>query len=86
MKFSRSALTVAVLVAAAFSASAQNIAIVNGKAVPKARVDTLQQRPLRGVAQPPRLILSQPGQRDRGQPVIDIKPAAPPKPASPTPP
>ena len=44
MKFSRSALTVAVLVAAAFSASAQNIAIVNGKAVPTARLDVLAQQ------------------------------------------
>ena len=44
MKFSRSAVTMAVLVAAAFSASAQNIAIVNGKAVPTARLDVLAQQ------------------------------------------
>ncbi|MDO8889568.1 MAG: peptidylprolyl isomerase [Hydrogenophaga sp.] len=44
MKFSRSALTMAVLVAAAFSATAQNIAIVNGKAVPTARLDVLAQQ------------------------------------------
>lgn len=44
MKFSRSVLTVAVLAAAAFSASAQNIAIVNGKAVPSARLDVLAQQ------------------------------------------
>jgi len=44
MKFSRSALTVAVLVAASFGACAQNIAIVNGKAVPTARLDVLAQQ------------------------------------------
>ena len=41
MKFSLSALTAAVLLAAAPWAAAQNVAIVNGKAVPTARVEVL---------------------------------------------
>jgi peptidyl-prolyl cis-trans isomerase C len=44
MKFSLSALTAAALIAAAPWAAAQNIAIVNGKAVPTARVETLAQQ------------------------------------------
>lgn len=41
MKFSLSALTAAVLIAASPWAAAQNVAIVNGKAVPTARVEAL---------------------------------------------
>ncbi len=41
MKFSLSALTAAVLIAASPWAAAQNVAIVNGKAVPSARVEAL---------------------------------------------
>jgi len=41
MKISLSALTVAVLIAASPWAAAQNVAIVNGKAVPTARIDAL---------------------------------------------
>ena len=41
MKFSLSALTAAVLIVSAPWAAAQNVAIVNGKAVPTARVDAL---------------------------------------------
>lgn len=44
MKISLSALTVAVLIAASPWAAAQNVAIVNGKAVPTARVDALAQQ------------------------------------------
>lgn len=44
MKLSMSALTVAVLIAASPWAAAQNVAIVNGKAVPTARVDALAQQ------------------------------------------
>lgn len=44
MKFSLSALTAAALIAAAPWAAAQNIAIVNGKAVPTARVEALAQQ------------------------------------------
>ncbi|MDZ4131408.1 MAG: peptidylprolyl isomerase [Hydrogenophaga sp.] len=44
MKFSLSALTAAALIAAAPWAAAQNVAIVNGKAVPTARVEALAQQ------------------------------------------
>jgi peptidyl-prolyl cis-trans isomerase C len=44
MKFSLSALTTAALMAAAPLAMAQNIAIVNGKAVPSSRVAVLEQQ------------------------------------------
>jgi peptidyl-prolyl cis-trans isomerase C len=44
MKFSLSALTAAVLIAAAPLAMAQNIAIVNGKPVPSTRVAALEQQ------------------------------------------
>ncbi|MBA4264792.1 MAG: peptidylprolyl isomerase [Comamonadaceae bacterium] len=44
MKISMSALTLAVLIAASPWAAAQNVAIVNGKAVPTARVDALAQQ------------------------------------------
>ncbi|MDO8904603.1 peptidylprolyl isomerase [Hydrogenophaga sp.] len=44
MKISMSALTVAVIIAASPWAAAQNVAIVNGKAVPTARVDALAQQ------------------------------------------
>jgi len=44
MKISMSALTVAVLIAASPWAAAQNVAIVNGKAVPTARIDALAQQ------------------------------------------
>jgi len=44
MKFSLQALTAAALIAAAPWAVAQNVAIVNGKAVPTARVDVLAQQ------------------------------------------
>ncbi len=44
MKISMSALTVAVLIAASPFAGAQNVAIVNGKAVPTARLDALAQQ------------------------------------------
>jgi peptidyl-prolyl cis-trans isomerase C len=44
MKFSLSALTVVALMATAPWAAAQNLAIVNGKAVPTARVDALAQQ------------------------------------------
>ena len=44
MKFSLSGLTAAVLIAAAPLAMAQNIAIVNGKAVPSSRVAVLEQQ------------------------------------------
>ncbi len=39
-----SLVTAAVLSTAALSASAQNIAVVNGKAVPKARAEALKQQ------------------------------------------
>ena len=42
MKFSLSALTAAVLITTATLASAQNVAIVNGKAVPSARLAVLE--------------------------------------------
>ena len=44
MKFSLSALTAAALIAAAPLAMAQNVAIVNGKAVPSSRVTALEQQ------------------------------------------
>jgi peptidyl-prolyl cis-trans isomerase C len=44
MKFSLTALTAAALIAAAPWAAAQNVAIVNGKAVPTARVEALAQQ------------------------------------------
>lgn len=44
MKFSLKALTAAALIAAAPWAAAQNVAIVNGKAVPTARVEALAQQ------------------------------------------
>ncbi len=44
MKFSLSALTAAALIVAAPWAAAQNVAIVNGKAVPTARVEALAQQ------------------------------------------
>ena len=44
MKISMSALTMAVIIAASPWAAAQNVAIVNGKAVPSARVDALAQQ------------------------------------------
>lgn len=44
MKFSLKALTATVLIAAAPWAAAQNVAIVNGKAVPTARVEALAQQ------------------------------------------
>ena len=44
MKFSLQALAAAALIAAAPWAAAQNVAIVNGKAVPTARVDVLAQQ------------------------------------------
>jgi len=44
MKFSLTALTAAALLAAAPWAAAQNVAIVNGKAVPTARVEALAQQ------------------------------------------
>ena len=44
MKFSLTALTAAALIAAAPWAAAQNVAIVNGKAVPSARVEALAQQ------------------------------------------
>ena len=44
MKFSLSALTAATLIAAAPLAFAQNVAIVNGKAVPSSRVTVLEQQ------------------------------------------
>src|SRR5687768_16581665 len=52
MKFTSSALRVALLSASIalmspLAAQAQNVAIVNGKAVPKTRVDTLMQQALR---------------------------------------
>jgi peptidyl-prolyl cis-trans isomerase C len=53
MKLTSSALRAALLTASIallspLAAQAQNVAIVNGKAVPKARVDTLMQQALRG--------------------------------------
>jgi peptidyl-prolyl cis-trans isomerase C len=44
MKFSLTALTAAVLITTASVASAQNVAIVNGKAVPTARMTVLEQQ------------------------------------------
>jgi peptidyl-prolyl cis-trans isomerase C len=44
MKFSLTALTAAVLITTASVASAQNVAIVNGKAVPTARMAVLEQQ------------------------------------------
>jgi peptidyl-prolyl cis-trans isomerase C len=44
MKFSMTALTAAALIATAPWAAAQNVAIVNGKAVPSARVEVLAQQ------------------------------------------
>jgi peptidyl-prolyl cis-trans isomerase C len=44
MKFSLSALTAAALIVAAPLAMAQNVAIVNGKAVPSSRVTALEQQ------------------------------------------
>ncbi|MCB4365238.1 peptidylprolyl isomerase [Hydrogenophaga taeniospiralis] len=44
MKFSLSALTAAALIVAAPWAAAQNVAVVNGKAVPTARVEALAQQ------------------------------------------
>jgi peptidyl-prolyl cis-trans isomerase C len=44
MKFSMTALTAAALIATAPWAAAQNLAIVNGKAVPSSRVDVLAQQ------------------------------------------
>lgn len=44
MKFSMTALTAAALIAAAPWAAAQNVAIVNGKAVPSSRVEVLAQQ------------------------------------------
>ena len=46
-KSTLSSLALAALLAAGLPAAAQNVAIVNGKAVPKARVDTLLEQALR---------------------------------------
>ena len=47
LSFRLSSLVLAALVAAPLAAQAQNIAIVNGKAVPKARVEALMSQALR---------------------------------------
>ena len=50
--FHRSLAILAIALATAGAASAQNVAIVNGKAVPKARLDLLMQQATRGGQQP----------------------------------
>ncbi len=50
--FHKSLTVLAIVLATAGSASAQNVAIVNGKAVPKARLDLLMQQATRGGQQP----------------------------------
>jgi len=50
--FQKSLAVLAIALATAGAASAQNVAIVNGKAVPKARLDLLMQQATRGGQQP----------------------------------